>query len=724
MGETLIITLAFCTHSFSRLQHTAHAHAPAMATMAAGLGRAARPRGASSSSLGSVSADRRRAGTRGRRVAVRRADDDDDWAAFGTPGGAGRFDDDDDDDGRRRRRASGRSAWDGGGGNASSSSRDRPGGRGGAGGGRSGGGSGRRRGWETSGDGRYARLTNRRGGAGDHGDYAERNTGDAMRTVDARTLGRRTERAAARRESGGRGRRGDDAEAPYWGEDEDLSGWARLMGEDASVDARKKKDKMTSSTSSSGSSSSAYKRGPERPWEKAAREREERRRQSDGLGSDGAESAASTSAFERAGMPVRAVEAMREAGLRRTTEIQRLAIPTLVAGKNAAILAETGSGKTFAYLLPILAQMTEPGRRGTKRSGRCCPAAVVLVPNVELGRQVSYSAELAAFWCANDGLPTPSVFSLLGKEKKLVKPAAKKKSSPGAKKKKAPTTKAGKAKLSGDDEVIPEFRNADILVCTPTRLLKLIKDEWVLLGRLCHVVVDEADEMLSSGFTDDLTELLKVTYDEDGVNKFDLPVQYVFAAATMREAQPLLDAFPGELEWVSSSQFGRVHPQLQVRVDDVRGDDAKFDALVEAIERRRRYKSLIFANSPEEADNLVNKLDEKGVVALAFHGKAKERGVVLDDFIAGDLSVCVCTDLAARGIDFPELHHVVQYGAAPSMEMHLHRCGRTARTGQEGPFYVTCIVDSHEEDIEETVARELGVKRRYDRSAGGDVAVV
>jgi superfamily II DNA/RNA helicase len=685
--------------------------------MATHLGRALRPGGTLSSSFSVFSVDQRRARTSVRR-AVRRE-------YGGGPGGADRFNDDDDDadDARRRRPGwSSSESRDGRMSSSSSSSYDGPAGRGGRTGGRGGSGPGRRRGWETTGDGRYARLTNRRG----NGDYDDGNTGDAMRTVDARTLGRRTERAAARRESGGRGRRGDDAEAPYWGEDEDLSGWARLMGEDASVDARKKKEKpLSSSSSSSGSPSSAYKRGPERPWEKAAREREERRRQSDGSGSEGAESTASTSAFERAGMPARAVEAMREAGLRRTTEIQRLAIPALVAGKNAAILAETGSGKTFAYLLPILAQMTEPGRRGTKRSGRCCPAAVVLVPNVELGRQVSYSAELAAFWCANEGLPTPSVFSLLGKEKKLVKPAAKKKStSPGAKKKKAPTTKAGKAKLSGDDEVIPEFRNADVLVCTPTRLLKLIKDEWVLLGRLCHVVVDEADEMLSSGFADDLTELLKITYDEDGVNKFDLPVQYVFAAATMREAQPLLDAFPGELEWVSSSQFGRVHPQLQVHVDDVRGDDAKFNALVESIERRRRYKSLIFANSPEEADTLVNKLDEKGIVALAFHGKAKERGVVLDDFIAGELSVCVCTDLAARGIDFPELHHVVQYGAAPSMEMHLHRCGRTARMGQEGPFYVTCIVDSQEEDIEETVARELGVKRRYDRSAGGDVAVV
>ncbi|ABP00749.1 predicted protein, partial [Ostreococcus lucimarinus CCE9901] len=322
----------------------------------------------------------------------------------------------------------------------------------------------------------------------------------------------------------------------------------------------------------------------------------------------------------------------RDAGLRRTTEIQRLAIPELVRGKSAVLLAETGSGKTFAYLLPILA-------------GRCCPACVALTPSVELGRQVAHAAELAAYWSsASADVPTPSA--------------------------------------------IPEFRNADILVCTPARLLKLIKDEWVLLGRLRHVVVDEADEMLSSGFARDVGGIIAATYGEGGVNRFDARVQYVFAAATMREAQPLLDAFPAEaadeFEWISTAQFGRVHPQLKTRVDDVDGAEAKFAALADALERHKQYKTLIFVNSPEEADEVVQKLDERDVVALAFHGKAKERGVVLDDFISGELTTCVCTDLAARGIDFPQLHHVVQYGAAPSMEMHVHRCGRTARTGQEG----------------------------------------
>jgi len=331
-----------------------------------------------------------------------------------------------------------------------------------------------------------------------------------------------------------------------------------------------------------------------------------------------------------------------------------------------------------------------------------------------LGKQVAHAAELAAYWCAasEDAASagyahTPSVFALLGKEKKLVRSASR--GGAGSKSKKS---SAKNSKLRGDEEAIPEFRNADVLVCTPSRLLRLIKEEWVLLGRLRHVIVDEADELLSSGFASDVGEVIKMSYgaDEDGVNKFDAKIQYIFAAATMREAQPLLDAFKGEVEWISTARFGRVHPQLQMRVEDVNGVDEKFAALSRALRRHRDYKTLVFANSPEEADDLVQRLDACDIAALAFHGKAKERGVVLDDFIAGDLRVCVCTDLAARGIDFPQLHHVAQFGAAPSMEMHLHRCGRTARTGQTGPFHVTCIVDSGAEDVDADVARELGVK--------------
>jgi len=575
------------------------------------------------------------------------------------------------------------------------------------------------RSWSTTRDSAYARLARRRRSPDD----VDETDADA-RAVDAATLRRATTRDARRRErEGGQTRDSDE----YWGVDDDLSGWARMMGEEPAT-------KTVKSTPPARAAASAYKRGGERPWEAAARERNARRERAMASSSKSNETPNDVSPFVRAGLPTRCAEAARRAGLKRTTEIQRLAVPALMSGKNCALLAETGSGKTFAYLLPTLAQMTAPGRKGTKRSGRCCPACVVLAPNVELGKQVTNAAELAAYWCSSDDVPTPRVFALLGKEKKLVKPTSKGKKGAASKEEKrrmkkrgerggetSASAKAGKAaKLSGDEEAIPEFVNADVLVCTPARLLRLIKDEWVLLGRLAHVVVDEADEMLTSGFASDIGEILKLTHGESGVNRFGGTVQHIFAAATMREAKPLLDAFPGEVEWISTSQFGRVHPQLRVRVDDVRGEDAKFDALHAAIVRHDQYKSLIFVNSPEEADDIVAKLDARDVVALAFHGRAKERGVVLDDFIGGDLRVCVCTDLAARGIDFPRLHHVAQYGAAPSMEMYLHRCGRTARTGQEGPFHVTCVVDSSAETMEDDVALAMGVKRRYERRSSGD----
>ena len=595
------------------------------------------------------------------------------------------------------------------------------------------------RSWASTGDRAFGRIVGTR--ASDDERYGERRDMrrshkekedgvdiiDGVRRITQETLMRRTRATETER---ARTREGRESAS-----EREFVGWRRMFPRNDDDDGIGMRNEGSAFGKSVGNAMNAededasvdrvkrtYKRGGERPWEAARRARDEKRAieiererargRVDGE-NDGQQGASSSggSAFARAGMPERAVAAMREAGLKRTTEIQRLAIPEIMASKNVVILAETGSGKTFAYVLPIVARMTELGRRGTKRSGRCCPAAVILVPNVELGKQVTYSAQLAASWCSSEDVPTPRVFSLVGKEKKFVKPAAK-----GTKKK--ATTKAGKStKLDGDEVAIPEFTTADILVCTPARLLKLIKDEWVLLGRLCHVVVDEADEMLASGFGADVTELISMTYSADGMNKFDLPVQYIFAAATMRDAEPLLEAFSGELEWISTAQFGRVHPQLDLRVDDVSGEDAKFNALVQSLTRRNRFKALVFANSPEEADELVTKLDASGVTSLAFHGKAKERGVVLDDFISGDLAVCVCTDLAARGIDFPKLHHVVQYGAAPSMEMHLHRCGRTARTGQEGPFFVSCIVDSRMETVDPDVARALGLKRRYDRPA-------
>ncbi|ACO65563.1 predicted protein, partial [Micromonas commoda] len=360
----------------------------------------------------------------------------------------------------------------------------------------------------------------------------------------------------------------------------------------------------------------------------------------------------SGSAFTRAGLPAHMVNAMRAAGLKRTTEIQRLAIPHLVAGEDVVILAETGSGKTFAYALPMIAAVGAPGRGGTKVQGRCCPSMIVLVPNVELGRQVAYMAELAAEWVDTGEYPRP----------------------------------AG-SKLAGDQEVIPEFRRAEVLVATPARLLAMMRDGWVLPGRIAHVVVDEADEMLSRGFEREVAAVLETCYQDDGVNKFGGTVQFCFAAATMAEEGPILSAFrrgPDGLRWVSTAHFGGLHPQLKQRVREVHGVEDRRAALLRALAEDKTHRALIFCASPEEADACAEHCNASGYVAMSFHGKTADRGVALDEFFNGDLPVLACTDLAARGIDFPDLHHVVHYTPAADAATHLHRCGRTARVGQSG----------------------------------------
>ena len=96
---------------------------------------------------------------------------------------------------------------------------------------------------------------------------------------------------------------------------------------------------------------------------------------------------------------------------------------------------------------------------------------------------------------------------------------------------------------------------------------------------------------------------------------------------------------------------------------------------------------------------------------MSFHGKTADRGVALDEFFNGDLPVLACTDLAARGIDFPDLHHVVHYTPASDAATHLHRCGRTARVGQSGPFLVTCLVDPDADELTRRWRRSFGSGR-------------
>ena len=675
--------------------------------------------------------------------------------------------------------------------------------RGGRGGGRN---NTTKRGWDTA-DKAYARFgtTKRR-----DGNYDDENSNNNRARQQQQQQQQQQQRAvpldelerkqiALERQKLRGGKKYEDDFMDYEDEDEDegvddLAGWSRFANESGIEED----DEGVSSSSSSSSSrvkkvisssaranakvtvQSKYRRGGLRPWETQRMERETKKSQQRHLQNryrdydndyknynNKENKPLSNNAFINAGLEAIAAENLNKAGLKRPTEIQKLAMPELIEGNSAVLLAETGSGKTFAYTLPLMSQVAAPGRGGTKVSGRCCPAMIIIVPNVELARQVSKMAELCSIWCQRTDfdLPAPTVFSIFGKEKKLLKPTSLKqrRNTNNRNRKYVPTSsrKSSKAgnkgnKIIGDlEEAIPEFRRADVLISTPARLLALAKDEWVLFGRLKHFVVDECDEMLSRGFADDVKSLIELTYGEnaDGINKFGAKVQYVFAAATLKDSEPIFESFQGELSWISTGYFGKLHPQLEQEIveivseeeeetdtgvakednydDDIEGAQQrrqkiirsrKNKALMEVLRKRKEFKSLVFANSPEEADEIVEYLNKEnyqenggerrtlGMYSMAFHGKAKERGVVLDDFISGDLKVCVCTDLAARGIDFPELHHVVHYSLADSAAIHIHRTGRTARAGQVGPYYCTVLYDKEEVDIDDALVKDDGLK--------------
>jgi hypothetical protein len=221
--------------------------------------------------------------------------------------------------------------------------------------------------------------------------------------------------------------------------------------------------------------------------------------------------------FVRLGLSRAAGEALTEAGMTVPTPIQTLALPKLLSGSSAALLAETGSGKTLTYCLPLLTRLyaRATSRKGVRRTPNCaCPELLLIVPTRELGVQVAAAAEAAAMWCAPDNVERPaSVLALLGKDKSAVRLATKAPprrdfASAGATAAakeagaKAPRVSA-KPKLDAPDaEARAAFQSADVVVATPRAALDLFNGERLRLDRLRAIVVDEADELLAPGCVD------------------------------------------------------------------------------------------------------------------------------------------------------------------------------------------------------------------------------
>jgi ATP-dependent RNA helicase RhlE len=359
------------------------------------------------------------------------------------------------------------------------------------------------------------------------------------------------------------------------------------------------------------------------------------------------------------------------------TPIQRDAIPTVLSGRDLIGIAQTGTGKTAAFALPILQRLLDHPRPLEKKSCR----VLVLSPTRELSSQI-----LDSFRAYGRHLRLTSTLAIGG----------------------VPMGKQVRALMHG----------VDVLVATPGRLLDLVRGNALRLGTVDVVVLDEADRMLDMGFIHDIRAI---------VAKLPKQRQTLLFSATMpREIAELAGDMLTEPARVSVTPVSSTAERIAQRV--IHTDRAaKPDLLVDVLRKEPIERALVFTRTKHGADKVVKSLAKAGIAAEAIHGNKSQnqRERVMANFRAGRVLTLVATDIAARGIDVDGISHVVNYDLPNIPESYVHRIGRTARAGAEGVAISFCDAEEAPflRDIEKLIRMAIPATgerpRAASRPAGG-----
>jgi ATP-dependent RNA helicase RhlE len=345
---------------------------------------------------------------------------------------------------------------------------------------------------------------------------------------------------------------------------------------------------------------------------------------------------------------------VKELGFSRPTPIQSDAIPAAIAGRDVLACAQTGSGKTAAFLLPILHQLLEK-KRGTTR-------ALILTPTRELAAQILQELEHLAL---HTPLTAAAIF--------------------------------GGVSMGPQEHA---FRTGvDVLVATPGRLLDHLKHPYANLDRIEHLVLDEADRMLDMGFLPDIRRVLKYV---------PAKRQTLFFSATMPEPivaltrELLHSPLTINLERKSAPAVGitqAIYPVPQ---------ELKSALLLALLERDTMNEALVFTRTKHRANRLWEYLGKHGISVARIHGNRSQaqRTDALEGFKSGRYRVLVATDIAARGIDVEALGHVVNFDVPAAPEDYIHRVGRTARAEMTGEAY-TFVAQEETSDLR-AIERAIG----------------
>ena len=340
--------------------------------------------------------------------------------------------------------------------------------------------------------------------------------------------------------------------------------------------------------------------------------------------------------FSDLGLAEPLVRALEAKGYETPTPIQRDAIPTVLTGRDLLGIAQTGTGKTAAFVLPSIQRLVGSEKRVLPTHVRM----LVLAPTRELASQIADNAKLYA---RHSRLSVATVF--------------------------------GGTSINKNRQDLS--RGVDILVATPGRLLDHIDGKMLRLDQVEHFVLDEADQMLDLGFIHAIRRILPM-----------LPHrrQTLFFSATMPKAiKELADAMLRDPATVAVTPVAKTADRVEQSVIFVE-QSGKRAVLAELLSTPDLGRALVFTRTKHGADKVVRQLSEAGIDAAAIHGNKSQaqRERALGSFRTGHLRVLVATDIAARGIDVDGVTHVVNHDVPNVPESYVHRIGRTARAGAEG----------------------------------------
>lgn len=346
--------------------------------------------------------------------------------------------------------------------------------------------------------------------------------------------------------------------------------------------------------------------------------------------------------FSELGLSSPLLEAIAAEGYSDPTPIQSQAIPPVLAGRDLCGIAQTGTGKTAAFALPILQRLAASPRRPTPRTCR----ALVLSPTRELASQI---ADNFRAYGVGTPLSTAVVF--------------------------------GGVPIGRQREQLA--RGVDILVATPGRLLDLIENRWLTLAGVQVLVLDEADRMLDLGFIHALKRIVKL-----------LPPQrqtLLFSATMPRAIALLADDYLDDPVKVVVAPAATTAERIDQRVIFV-PNERKRDMLATMLRDPAFARVLVFTRTKHGADRVVRHLAAAGIAAAAIHGNKSQpqRERALAGFRDGEARVLVATDIAARGIDVDNVSHVINFELPNVPEDYVHRIGRTARAGAAGIAVAFC----------------------------------